>query len=99
MEQYISKSAVVTEIDKLKGKVFDSSSYCDGWQHALRMLELSLDTLEVKENGLVEEIDYEDYARFFNEHPYYNDISWGFEEAWTFAQYFYKLGLKSQKGE
>ena len=49
MEQYISKSALVAEIEKLKGKVSDSSSYCNGWQHALRMLELSLDTLEVKE--------------------------------------------------
>ena len=49
MEQYIKKSALVAEIEKLKGKVSDSSSYCNGWQHSLRMLELSLNTLEVKE--------------------------------------------------
>jgi len=49
MEQYIKKSALVAEIEKLKGKVSGSSSYCNGWQHSLRMLELSLNTLEVKE--------------------------------------------------
>lgn len=53
MEQYIPKSALVVEIEKLKGKVYDGSSYCYGWQHSLRMLELSLDTLEVKEVGNV----------------------------------------------
>lgn len=59
------------------------------------------DTLtdEVKEVDLAEEIDYEDYNRFFKEHPDYNDGSWGFEETWTFAQYWYTLGLKAQKGE
>ena len=45
----IDRDALVAEIEKLKGKVSDSSSYCNGWQHALRMLELSLDTLEVME--------------------------------------------------
>ena len=45
----IDKDALVAEIEKLKGKVSDGSSYCNGWQHALRMLELSLDTLEVKD--------------------------------------------------
>ena len=51
----INKDALVAEIDKLKGKVSDGSSYCNGWQHALRILELSLDTLEVKEEDLQEE--------------------------------------------
>lgn len=49
MEQYIDKGNVMAEIEKLKGKVFDGSSYCDGWQHALRMLEIELNTLEVKD--------------------------------------------------
>lgn len=48
MGQYILKSNIDAEIEKLKGKVYDGSSYCTGWQHALRMLELSLNTLEVK---------------------------------------------------
>jgi len=45
----IDKDALVAEIEKLKGKVSDGSSYCNGWQHALRMLELSINTLEVKD--------------------------------------------------
>lgn len=57
------------------------------------------ESLQVKENDLVEELDYDDYITFFKEHPDYNDGSWGFEETWTFAQYCYKLGLKAQKGE
>lgn len=52
MAQYIDKDALVAEIDKLKGKVDDESSYCNGWQQALRMLEMELDTLEVKEVDL-----------------------------------------------
>lgn len=56
MEQYISKSALLAEIEKLKGKISDSSSYCNGWQHALRMLELSLNTLEVKEVDLEKDV-------------------------------------------
>ena len=49
MTQYIDKDALVAKIEKLKGKVSDDSSYCDGWQHALRMLEIELNTLEVKD--------------------------------------------------
>ena len=43
---------VIAEIKKLKGKVYDGSSYCNGWQHALRMLEIELATLETKEVDL-----------------------------------------------
>lgn len=57
------------------------------------------ENIEAKEVDLVEEIDYKDYIRFFEEHPEYNDGSWGFEETWTFAQYCYKLGLNAWKGE
>jgi hypothetical protein len=57
------------------------------------------ETLEVEENDLVEELDYDDYMTFFEEHPDYIDGSWGFEETWTFGQYCYKLGLKAQKRE
>lgn len=53
---------------------------------------------EVKENDLVEELDYDDYIAFFKEHPEYNNGDWGYEETWTFGQYCYKLGLKAYKG-
>ena len=49
MEQYISKSALVAEIEKIRCKVNDGSSYCNGWQHALRTFEIGINTLEVKE--------------------------------------------------
>jgi len=48
---------------------------------------------------LEKELSYEDYMGFFNEYPDFPDDNWGFEEAWTFAKYFFKLGLKAQKGE
>ena len=58
-----------------------------------------INTLETKENDLVEELDYDDYMIFFKEHPEYNNGDWGFEETWTFGQYCYKLGFKTHKGE
>ena len=38
MTQYISKDALVTEIDNLKHKIDDRYSYSNGWKDALRML-------------------------------------------------------------
>ena len=80
MSQYISKSALVAEIKKLKCKVSDSSSYCNGWQHALRMLELSLDTFEEKEADF---LDWQDIYTIlylerivqheFGDHEYSNE--------------------------
>jgi hypothetical protein len=55
MEEYIKKSALVEEIEKLKGKVSDGSSYYNGWQHALRMLEIEINTLEVEKVDLENE--------------------------------------------
>lgn len=57
MTQYISKDALVTEIDNLKHKIDDRYSYSNGWKDALRMLEAELDTLEVKEVDFEEELD------------------------------------------
>ena len=56
------------------------------------------DNFELKELDLEKELSDEDYMEFFNEHPVFPDDQ-GFEEAWTFAKYFFKLGLKAQKGE
>ena len=97
MAQYISKSALVAEIEKLKDKVNDSSSYYNGWQHALRMTEISIDTLEVKEVDLEKEIKEEYLKRrcyggkdnmlvILNE-PQFNKI----------AKYFFELGLKTKQ--
>ena len=89
MTQYISKSAIVAEIEKLKGKISDGSSYCNGWQHALRMLELSLDTLEVKGVDLEEEI--KNYFKGFGKFA-----SVGIDDCIDIAKYFFALGLFSQ---
>lgn len=113
MTQYIDKAALVAEI-KRRISLFKKEKKTEKWSAGasqmnvvslgarIAMLEEILsfiDTLEAKDNDLVEEIDYEDYIRFFKEHPDYIDGSWGFEETWTFAQYCYELGLKAQKGE
>ena len=108
MAQYIDKSALVAEIEKLKDKVSDSSSYCNGWQHALRMLELSIDTLEVKEVDLDKEIDnfygmYRKNGITFSIEDNQECLDWkvdcnpDFEK--EFAKHFFELGLKTQKEE
>ena len=63
MAQLINKDILIAEIKKLKGKVDDESSYCNGWQQALRMLEIVLDTIEVKYS----ELTWEDVALIVNE--------------------------------
>ena len=100
MAQYIEKDRV-EEILRCLWKQDDGSNpehrIC--YNKALQEVQCKLDTIEVKEVDLVEEIDYKDYIRFFKEHPEYSDGSWGFEETWTFAQYCYKLGLNARKGK
>ena len=89
----IDKEKVVAEIEKLKGKISDSSSYCNGWKHALRMLELSLDTIEVKEIDLCKE--EERIWKDFNMGECYlskNDLK-------KISKHFFELGLKAHKGE
>jgi hypothetical protein len=107
MEELVDKAAVVTEIKRLLAfysKEIENNKK-DPWvmdivkRDILQEILSFLDTLEVKENDLVEEIGYDDYMTFFKEHPDYIDGSWGFEETWTFAQYCYKLGLNARKGK
>jgi hypothetical protein len=61
MAQYILKSALVAEIEKLidKGKYHEEydCAYRDGNNCALYALKSKLDTLEVKEVDLEKEID------------------------------------------
>ena len=119
MEQYISKDALVAEIERRLH--FDnnwiegdkrrqihqngiSSAYYKkiGSKHTCESLLDFINTLEVKEMDMKKELSYEDYIRFFDEHPNFPD-DWGFDEAWVFAKHFFELGMqvsnKAQKGE
>lgn len=97
MEQYIPKASLLAEINKLKGKISDGSSYCNGWQHALRMLELSLDTLEVK--GVDMEKEEERIWKDFN----MAECRLSKDDLEEIAKHFFELGMsvsnKAQKGE
>ena len=98
-QQYIPKSALVAEIERLRKNQRLDDRHGQGVLDGLHAIERFIDTLEVKEINLEKELDYDDYINFFNEHPDYNNNEWGFDEAWMFANYFFKLGLKAQKGE
>ena len=89
MAHLIDKDVLVAEIEKLKGKVSDNSSYCNGWQHALRMLELSLDTLEVIDpyEQLIQYPSREDGIKAHAE-----DYSWNIE-----SELFQQLTPEQQK--
>ena len=105
MAQYIDKAAVVAEIERRKHKLLDNIMFerDKEWvvrtAHQLNRIILFLDDLEVKEVDLKKELDYDDYMTFFKEHPDYSNGDWGFDECWVFAEYFFELGLKAQKGE
>ena len=110
MKQYISKSAVVAEIEKcynecLKrakiARIIDSN-YWNTKAEAYRNVLVILDnTLEVKEVDL-EECQKEniDLEKEVNQ---YFEKTWPFEEndedIIAFARHFFELGLKVQKGE
>lgn len=99
MAEYILKSALVAEIERLKNtsleygyntmqKVLADS----GKDISLRQLQNFIDTIEVKEVELEKEIelvkgDYEQVNVAWN-----NDFDF-------IARHFFELGLKAQKGE
>ena len=99
MAHLIDKSALVAEIER---RLEEYRTYPD-YQIDSNYMELCdilsfINHLEVKEVDLNKELSYEDYKGFFEKYPNLSD-DWGFEEAYTFAQYFFELGLKAQKGE
>ena len=94
MEQYIPKAAVVAEIER-RLDVLDNASSGDSKEFAAIMgaqyyelinLVQYINTLEVKEVDLEEEVDkkLEEYDWEFNKIDFYK-----------FAQHFYELGLKA----
>ena len=98
MTQYIDKSAVVAEIEKLqesiqKTAVDDSISEKNaGMYRACVILKDFLDSLGVKEVDLNREIEKEIETRWRGEYLFTTK----FKES---AKHFFELGLKAQKGE
>lgn len=85
----IDKDSVVTEIEKLKGKVYDNSSYSNGWQHSLRMLEIFINSIEAEEVDLDKELD-------FVKDAYYYFTSDERSSMKKVARHFFELGLKAK---
>lgn len=105
MEQYISKSALVAEIEKrindwtIRGKnslIGQGKDTCESRVTELNDLLSFLNTIEVKEtpdsDNLEEEIENELERTWYGE---YLDTD-KFRES---AKHFFELGLKAQKGE
>ena len=101
MEKYISKSALVAEIERRQKIHFNdyhingNNSPADyGACNALTQLLSFIDTLEVKEVDFEKEFD--DYAKDILA----CDVQFEpFTHLYNCAKYFYELGLKALKGE
>ena len=92
MEQYISKSALIEELDKrrdknTRNKLNLAAAFEDNY------LLSFLNTLEVKEVDLEKEYDNE----FFKD-PVFGKLV-NRNAGISIAKHFFELGLKSQKGE
>lgn len=93
MEQYISKSALVAEIERIKKEECPIDTYEGRIKlfYFERFLSF-LDTLEVKEVDLEKEVNDRGY--------YYDYVSFADrKELVNFVKHFFELGLKAQKGE
>ena len=95
----IDKTAVVSEIETRyneclkRAKIIDAE-YWNGKADAYRNMLVVLDTLEVKETDLDEEVN----VYMVNEMKFLSDEV-GYDTLSTIAKHFYELGLEAQKGE
>lgn len=87
--ELIDKAAVVAEITNLKVK------YDCGWNCAIDKVLEHIDDLEVKE------VDFETaFAASVDHFDKKNNYGrWSESDLRQFAEHFFKLGLKAQKGE
>lgn len=91
MTQYIDKSAILAEIEKLKGKADDNSSYSNGWKHSLRMIEIFINSINTKDVDLEKEFyDFLD-TLIGKDNGHLSE-----DELLRIAEYFYELGLKAK---
>ena len=88
MEQYISKSALVAEIESLRCTTF--TNFDEGVNATVQILLETLDTLEVKE------VDFDaEWERYFEHRGEMATVN-----VKHLAKYFFELGLKvAQKGD
>ena len=97
MVQYINKSALVAEIERLvdKGRYHEEydCAYRDGNNGALYALKEKINTIEVKEVDLDKE-----YQEYVEEDPVYNKLVNGIVGK-SLAKHFFELGIKARKGE
>lgn len=90
MKQYILKSALVAEIEKLEERFTNQDNeFSDGYHFALKLVLSFLDALKVKEVDLEKEIDI-----WYDKFAINNKFDWN-----GFAKHFFELGLNAQKGE
>ena len=98
MAQYIDRSAVVAELERLYNLEYDNTSNLScGKKIMLRNILLFLDTLEVKEVDLEKET-----KKWWKERLHLNPENQLWMDAYQsveFAKHFFELGLKAQKGE
>jgi len=95
MEQYISKSALVEEFNRLIAELVEEGEdtmFEQGRISAFEDAKLFIDTLEVKEVDLEKE-----YEEFVINDPVYNRLT-NYIVGKAIAKHFFELGLKA-KGE
>ena len=85
----IDKEKVVTEIEKMRDKAYPQSDWNRGYVTSCEKILSFLNTLEVKEVDLDLEI-----TLWANAIP---EIR--LDDVKRIAEYFYELGIKTQKGE
>ena len=90
MAQYIDKDALVAEIDKRKIGYNTDGKHTVEYNTVKKILDI-LDTLEVKEVDLDEEIE-----KCLKRHSM---LAVGKKDFTDLAKHFFELGLKAQKGE
>ena len=108
MAQYIDKSALVEEIERLQAITMDedgnfNTAKAQAEYNVLCKIESFLDTLEVKEVDLDEDVDrtlevkevyLDEYVDSILEEY---DCSYDKIDLYDFAKHFFELGLKTQK--
>lgn len=79
--ELIDKDVVIAEIERLQDSIASTvidnrinKEQAEAYRVCVKLRSFIEDTLEVKENNLVEKLDYNDYMAFFKEHPKYTAI-------------------------